>query len=74
MAANNFNINGLTNDQVLEARQKYGSNTLEFKKENGFFDALKRVSKEPMVILLLVASGSDADADIGMIRNMDANI
>ena len=56
MPANNFNINGLTNEQVLDARQKYGYNRLVYKKENGFLDAVKSLAKEPMVILLLVAS------------------
>ena len=35
MPANNFNINGLTNKQVIIARKKYGHNTLQYKKENG---------------------------------------
>jgi len=56
MPANNFNIKGLTNEQVLEARKNYGYNRLDYKKENGFFDAIKSLVKEPMVILLLVAS------------------
>ena len=56
MPDNNFNITGLTNDQVLSAREKYGHNKLEFKKENGFIDALKSLAKEPMVSLLFVAS------------------
>ena len=56
MPDNNFNITGLTNDQVLSAREKYGRNKLEFKKENGFIDALKSLAKEPMVSLLFVAS------------------
>ena len=56
MPANNFKIKGLTNEQVLDAREKYGYNRLDYKKENGFFDALKRLAKEPMVVLLLVAS------------------
>lgn len=42
--------------QVTESRAKYGKNVLKSKKENGFIDALKAVSKEPMVILLLVTS------------------
>ena len=57
MPANNFNIKGLAPQQVLEAREKYGYNRLNYKKENGFSEALKRIAKEPMVILLLVASG-----------------
>ncbi len=56
MSVNNFNIKGLTNAQVLDARKKHGSNRLEYKKENGFFDAIKSLAKEPMVILLLAAS------------------
>ncbi|MFN0083670.1 MAG: cation-translocating P-type ATPase [Ferruginibacter sp.] len=56
MSANNFNINGLTNEQVIIAREKYGQNKLQYKKENGFLDALKSLAKEPMLLLLLVAS------------------
>lgn len=56
MPANSFNIKGLTHEQVMEAREKYGYNRLEYKKENGVFDALKSLVKEPMVILLLMAS------------------
>ncbi len=56
MPANNFNINGLTDEQVIIAREKYGQNKLQYKKENGFLDALKSLAKEPMLILLLVAS------------------
>lgn len=56
MPANNFNINGLTQQQVNEARQKFGQNKLDYKKETVFFDAVKSLAKEPMIILLLVAS------------------
>jgi P-type Ca2+ transporter type 2C len=56
MSSNNFNINGLTDEQVIIAREKYGHNALQYKKENGFLDALKSLAKEPMLILLLVAS------------------
>jgi len=56
MAANNFNINGLSARQVLEARAKHGYNQLDYKKENGFWEAAKDLAKEPMVLLLLVAS------------------
>jgi Ca2+-transporting ATPase len=56
MSANNFNIKGLTKQQVIEAREKYGQNKLEYKKENVFFEAIKSVEKEPMILLLLVAS------------------
>src|SRR5664279_1812847 len=56
MPANHFNINGLTDQQVLESRKQSGFNRLDYKKENAFLDAIKSLAKEPMVILLLVAS------------------
>ena len=56
MQTNHFGIQGLTSSQVLEARQKHGYNRLDFKEENGFLNALKQIAKEPMVLLLLVAS------------------
>ena len=56
MPANHFNIKGLTPQQVLEARGKYGYNKLNYKKENRLLEVLKTLVKEPMVILLLVAS------------------
>lgn len=56
MAENNFNIEGLSTESVLQSREKNGSNKSEYKKENGLLDALKAIAKEPMVILLLVAS------------------
>lgn len=56
MLSNHFNIHGLTNEQVLLAREKYGLNKLHYKNENSFFAALKRIAQDPMVIILLVAS------------------
>ncbi|NUO01863.1 MAG: cation-translocating P-type ATPase [Saprospiraceae bacterium] len=56
MPANNFNLHGLTPSQVLEAREKYGYNRLDYKKENPVWEAIKSLAKEPMVLLLLVAS------------------
>ena len=56
MSANNFNIQGLTNEQVILAREKHGQNTLKYKQENNIFDAIKKLAKEPMILLLLVAS------------------
>ncbi|MEP7197135.1 MAG: cation-translocating P-type ATPase [Saprospiraceae bacterium] len=56
MPANQFDILGLTNEQVILAREKYGQNKLSYKKENGFLDSLQRIVKDPMLILLLVAS------------------
>ncbi|MFC5623982.1 cation-translocating P-type ATPase [Algoriphagus winogradskyi] len=56
MSANNFNIKGLTDHQVFESRKKHGKNQFDYKKESGFFEAVKSVVKEPMVILLLATS------------------
>jgi Ca2+-transporting ATPase len=56
MPTNNFNINGLNSQQVIEAKKQHGLNLLDYKKQNGFVDALKNVAKEPMVALLLAAS------------------
>ena len=54
---NNSNIQGLTDKQVIESREKFGSNKIFFKKENGIIESLKNLLKEPMVILLLITSG-----------------
>ena len=56
MPANQFNILGLTNEQVILAREKYGQNKLKYKKGNEFLDTVERFAKDPMMILLLVAS------------------
>ncbi|MFD1551052.1 cation-translocating P-type ATPase [Putridiphycobacter roseus] len=56
MPTNNFNIKGLTNAEVIESREKFGKNTLDYKQENNFLDAIKSLAKEPMVILLFAAS------------------
>lgn len=56
MPVNNFNIQGLTSEQINASREKWGHNRLSYKKENGFFDALISLAKEPMVVLLLLAS------------------
>lgn len=52
----NFDIQGLTDSEVLASRKKFGSNILESKKKNHFLEAIKGLAKEPMVILLLVAA------------------
>lgn len=56
MSAHKFDIKGLTDQEVEASRKKHGLNSLTYKNENGFYDALKSLAKEPMVILLLVAS------------------
>ena len=49
-------INGLTNEQVVSSRKQFGSNSLDYKKESGIMDAIKKLATEPMVLILLVAS------------------
>lgn len=56
MPTKQFNIKGLTSNDVLKAREKYGSNKLEYKKENLFIESLKGFVSDPMILLLLVAS------------------
>ncbi len=56
MLTNNFNIKGLTTEEVETARKKHGQNISDFKKENNFLKALKSIASEPMIILLFVAS------------------
>ncbi len=56
MGANNFNIGGLTTGQVIRARNQYGANRLHYKKESVFLIFLKSLAKEPMILLLLLAS------------------
>ena len=56
MPAENFTSTGLTDAEVIAAREKYGHNRFQFKKEKGLPDALKSLAKEPMVLLLLAAA------------------
>jgi Ca2+-transporting ATPase len=56
MPINQFSIKGLDSEQVNLSREKFGRNKLVYKKENNFIDVLLRIVKEPMTILLLVAS------------------
>ncbi len=46
---------GLTEEQVTDSRQKYGSNTLEMQEDRVLLQVLKDVVLEPMFILLLAA-------------------
>lgn len=62
-----FQFSGLTDTEVLAARQQYGTNRLTQKKTHSFLQNLTALLKEPMVVLLLVAaaiyfiSGSTGD-------------
>ncbi|MCB0704840.1 MAG: cation-translocating P-type ATPase [Saprospiraceae bacterium] len=56
MSIDNFGMSGLSSEQVLESRQKFGDNQIYYKKHSGFLDGLKSLAKEPMILLLLVAA------------------
>ncbi len=56
MAVSNFDIKGLTNEEVSIARAKFGQNKLKYKRENTILDAIKSLAKEPMILLLLAAA------------------
>ncbi|HNU88496.1 MAG TPA: cation-translocating P-type ATPase [Ferruginibacter sp.] len=56
MAESNFNIKGLTDEQVTEARKRSGFNRQQFKQEAGFITLLKEIALEPMFILLVFAA------------------
>ncbi len=68
METNNFKINGLTNEEVIASRKKNGDNSIVFKEENHFLKSILNFLKDPMIVLLLVASsiyfisGKTADA------------
>lgn len=68
ISSNNYDTAGLTSEQVLRARELYGSNKLFYKKESKFWAVIKGFVGEPMVILLLIAAviyfihGETADA------------
>ena len=56
MSTTPFELQGLNDEQVNEARVKHGSNQLEFAKKNSFIETIKSVLKEPMIILLFAAA------------------
>jgi Ca2+-transporting ATPase len=50
-------FSGLTDEEVLQNRLKYGSNAAVQKKENRFLKLLKDIFLEPMVLILILISG-----------------
>ena len=68
MTTNNFNINGLSNEEVILSRNKNGQNSVTYKEENHLLKAIIKFLKDPMILLLFVASiiyfvsGKTADA------------
>lgn len=51
-----FTIKGLSTDEVIQARARFGSNRLKAQKENDLLTNILRIAKEPMIILLFVAA------------------
>jgi Ca2+-transporting ATPase len=49
-------IDGLTDAEVISSREMHGYNRLSYKKQYGFLIEAGKLAREPMIILLLVAS------------------
>lgn len=56
-AADNSGFKGLTTEEVTASRKEHGTNTLNYKSENRLLALAKSILLEPMVLLLLAASG-----------------
>ena len=63
-----MNNNGLTNDEVIINRKKYGSNTFSKKKQDSFFKLLLETFSDPIIKILLIALGIKT---IFLIRDFD---
>ncbi|MBE8726047.1 cation-translocating P-type ATPase [Flavobacterium hungaricum] len=57
MNTNEKELKGLSFNEVINLREKFGTNTYSYKKDNRFLAFLKSIFGEPMVLLLLAASG-----------------
>lgn len=49
-------VSGLTENEVLSSREKYGLNEIEKKKKESFLIKILKIFKEPMFLLLVVAA------------------
>ena len=56
MTTNTFNIKGLSDDEVLASRKAHGDNTIKLNDENHFLKSILKFLKDPMILLLFVAS------------------
>ena len=63
-----MNINGLSNEQVIENRKKYGSNVFSKKKKDSFLKLLLETFSDPIIKILLIALGIKT---IFLIRDFD---
>lgn len=52
----NYNMKGLTNEEVKLAREKFGKNLLIEEKKENFLMKIVEVIKEPMFLLLMIAA------------------
>lgn len=48
-------INGLTDEEVIKSRKEYGSNSLNFSKQNKFLNLLLESLGDPIIKILLIA-------------------
>jgi len=60
--------NGLTNEEVIESRKKYGSNELSKRKKDSFFKLLISTLGDPIIKILLIAL---AIKTVFLFRNFD---
>ena len=63
-----INNNGLTNDEVIINRKKYGSNIFSKKKQDSFLKLLGETFSDPIIKILLIALGIKT---IFLIRDFD---
>ena len=56
MTENHKLITGLSNDEVVASRKKWGSNSLEHQQKNHLLISIIEMVKEPMFLLLFVAA------------------
>ena len=63
-----INNNGLTNEEVIINRKKYGSNTFSKKKQESFIKLLLETFSDPIIKILLIALGIKT---IFLIRDFD---
>ena len=50
-----FNINGLSNEEVIESRKKHGNNSISGKNKNTFFRLFIEALGDPIIKILLLA-------------------
>jgi Ca2+-transporting ATPase len=56
MAHSNHSLQGLSDEEVIQSRKENGSNSLEHQNKNHFLASLIEMIKEPMFLLLLLAT------------------